>query len=223
MKLQRIGGIGGIVGAALLLAGGLSQGTSVPEVDSPAEQITAFFAANEDTFRFALPLILLGFTAIGFFLLALFDRLRSGGAGGWAYAVLIGGAADGALSAISVALFGTIALEPGGGLAEAQIVALYGLQSAVYAATPTFDIILLLGTAIPAVAPSWFRGSSLLLAGLGVVSVFGVSNAPIGAAALIYSLLFFVWIVVGSVWLLRGDTTAVGDTAAPTPATDPAV
>jgi hypothetical protein len=202
MSIQRVGAIAGIIGVGLFLVGGFSQGVSIPEVDAPPGEITAFFADKQDVLRYALPLLLLAVTATGVFLLGLFDRMRAAGAGTWAYGVLLGGAASGVLAAITVVPLGVPALNPGGGMVDAQIVTLWGFQAAAYAAGPAFDAVLLLSIAVPAAAPSWLRALSGILAALAVVSVFGVSNAAVGTVGLVYSMLFFAWILAGSAWLL---------------------
>ena len=206
MSIQRMGAIAGMVGVGLALVGGFAQGMSIPEVDAPADEIVGFFADKEGVLRWALPLLLLSTTAFGFFVVGLFDRMRAGGAGGWAYAVLLGGAGSAVMVAVTVVPLGVAPLGPGGGLSDAQIVSLWGLQSAFYGAGPALDTIMLLGVAIPAVAPSWLRAYSGLLAILAVISVFGVANPAIGAIGLIYSLLVFVWIVAGSAWLFAVAT-----------------
>jgi hypothetical protein len=209
MGIQRVGAISGIVGVALFLVGGFSQGVSIPEVDAPLDEVASFFTDKQDVLRYALPLLLLAVTATGFFLLGLFDRMRAGGAGTWAYGVILGGAASGALAAITVVPLGVPPLGPGGGISEAQIATLWGFQSAAYAAGPAFDMILLVSVAIPGVAPLWLRASSGLLAVLAAVSVFGVSNPGIGTVGTVYSLLFFVWILFDSAWLLTSASEPV--------------
>ena len=168
--MQRIGAVAGIVGVGLFLVGGFSQGLSIPEVDAAPGEITAFFADKQDVLRSALPLLLLAVTATGVFLLGLFERMRTAGAGTWAYGVLLGGAASGVLAAITVVPLGVPALNPGGGISDAQIVTLWGFQSAAYAAGPAFDAILLLSVAIPVAAPAWLRGFSGIMAVLAVVT-----------------------------------------------------
>lgn len=214
MGMQRIGAMAGIVGVGLFLVGGFSQGTSIPEVNAPSSEIAAFFADKQDVLRYALPLLLLAVTATGFFLLGLFDRMRARGAGTWAYGVLLGGAMSGVLAVITVVPLGVPVLKPGGGLSDAQIVTVWGFQGAAYAAGPAFDAILLLSLAIPTAAPSWLRAFSGILAALAVVSVFGVSNPGVATVGLIYSMLFFAWILAGSAWLLT-TATAPSVQAAP--------
>ena len=210
MELRKFGAYAGFAGVVVLLVGFFMPGTP-PDPDAGATEIANFLSDKESTLKIAVPLLLLGVALIGFFLLGLFDRLRDESP--WAYGVLLGGAPSGAIATLGILAIGGVVLN--GRLDESATAALFAAQNAAFNAGVAFDIILLVSIAMIATAPGWLRGYSVLLTVVAVVSLFGVVNSSVAIVGLGYFVLFMIWVVAASVWLLR---PAEGTASAAVPA-----
>ena len=210
MELRKLGAYAGLAGVVVLLVGFFMPGTP-PDPDAKATEIANFFSDKESSLKVAVPLLLVGVTLIGLFLLGLFDRLRDESR--WAYGILLGGAPSGAMAALGILAIGGVVLN--GSLDQSAAATLFSLQSAAFTAGAAFDIIFLVSIAMMAMVPAWFRGFSGLLIVVALVSLLGSTNSSLAMAGLVYFILFMIWVIAGSVWLLR---PAVSTSSAAAPA-----
>ncbi len=215
--LQRLGGIGFIIGGILTLV--FSALYPRPEDPANTQQALAKFAENEALSTIVFLGMAVGFWALMIGVLAVYRSIATGGAAAWArlgfYGVIVGTTVFTVGAAIGWAATGAAAVLGGtepGTQAYSTAAALGMLGNSIWYMTVIVEWLALaflgIGMLLSTVYPKWM-GWVLLILGALIVVVTGIPQAvgdPSQALGLIFGVLAgltSIWAVVVGIWVTR--------------------
>jgi len=209
---RRVGGVAGFVFVALIVIS-IVVGGSMPTAEDGAAKIRDYFATDTTAHKVVVLAGLAAVVPFFLFLAGLLSRFRLSDEQhdeGWSAAILASGVFANVFGSLGVMMYGGLALLPGSGIDGGALRVLWNTQivSAAMLAAGLAGLGISVGVPVlrHRVWPAWYGWLSLATAVLGVLaflSAVKVSAGPFAIPALLASL---VWILAGSVLLLRDSS-----------------
>jgi hypothetical protein len=221
MSFRKLGGIAGLVFVVLIVGNTLLLGDQ-PTPDESTREILRYL--SEDTGRHDAALV------VGFFVLpaavlffaGLFHRLRPSDRAhdeSWAIAMLLGAVLLGAVVSVGDVVVGTAMLHEGN-LDPGVARALWDFQYIAYTAAGAAMATFVLSVAVPVlrhrILAPWYGWLSVLVAALGVASVFGVVSPNSWISYLGFPAIV-VWVLITSILMLSSREEPAPHTTAGLP------
>ncbi len=209
---RRVGAIAGFVFVALIVVS-LVVGGSMPTAEDGAAKIRDYLATDTGAHKAA---VLAGLAAVVPFFLFLAGILRRFRVSdeqhdeNWSAAILASGVFTNVFGSLGIMLYGGLALSPQGGIDGGALRVLWSTQIVSAAMLAAGLAGLGISVGVPVLRhrlwPAWYGWLSLVTSVLGVLaflSAVKVSAGPFAIPAMVASL---VWILAGSVLLLRDSS-----------------